>query len=79
MSPTSVHKACCIRSRQQVAQFLFSRRCSDSVCFLMVFCRVDNVVGRRTPDPQAEVADGCPLRCSNPFSSLRMASDSLIV
>src|SRR5689334_886412 len=28
-----------------------SVRCSDSVCFLRVFCRVDNAVGRRTLDP----------------------------
>ena len=29
-----------------------SRRCGDPVCFLRVFCRVDNVVGRRTLDPE---------------------------
>jgi hypothetical protein len=34
-----------------VAHFTRSRRCSDLVCFLRGFCRVDNVVGRRTLDP----------------------------
>src|SRR5215475_407955 len=32
-----------------------SRRCSDLDCFLRVFCRVDNVVGRRTIDPLGKV------------------------
>ena len=32
--------------------FLRSRRCSDSVCFVRVFCRKDNVVARRTLDPE---------------------------
>jgi hypothetical protein len=31
-----------------------SQLCSDSVCFMRVFCRVDNVVARRTLDPQAD-------------------------
>src|SRR5262245_9947763 len=29
-----------------------SRRCSDWVSFVRVFCRVDNIVGRRALDPQ---------------------------
>jgi hypothetical protein len=36
-----------------MAHILRSSRCSDSVCFLRDFCRVDNVAGRRTPDPEA--------------------------
>jgi len=31
------------------AHILRSPRCSDSVCFLRDCCRVNNVVGRRTP------------------------------
>src|SRR5262245_54466933 len=36
-----------------LAHILRSRRCSDLVCFLRVFCRVDNGGDRRTLDPQA--------------------------
>src|SRR5262249_45584028 len=48
-------------SRQRfsaLALILRSRRCSDLVCFLRVFCRVDNVVGRRTLDPERSSARG---------------------
>jgi len=34
-----------------VAYILRSWRCSEPVCFLRVFCRVCNAVGRRTLDP----------------------------
>ena len=46
------------RQMSASAHILLSRRCSDSVCFLRVFCRVDNVVSRRTLDPQLILAVG---------------------
>ena len=40
-----------------VAYILRSWRCSEPVCFLRVFCRVCNAVGRGTLDPKtAEVS-----------------------
>src|SRR5215510_1481133 len=51
------HVACLLS-----AHFLRSRRCSDSVCFLRIFCRVDRIVGRRTLDPQRNCDAPFPLR-----------------
>ena len=37
--------------RSEFVHILRSPRCSDSVGFLSDVCHVDNVVGRRAPDP----------------------------
>ena len=37
-----------------------SRRCSDLVCFLRDFCRVENVVGRGILDPQRNIEPAAP-------------------
>jgi hypothetical protein len=44
----SLFRSCCRCPGPFLAHILRSRRCSDSVCFLRVFCRVHNVVSRRT-------------------------------
>src|SRR5262245_20671226 len=52
MRSHSVYLSCCACSRQKMAHFLRSRRCSDLVCFLGVFCRGDKVGGMALHDPQ---------------------------
>src|SRR6516164_207957 len=42
----------------------FAARCSDLVCFLRVFCRVDNAVGMRTLHPLRPFQALRDLRCS---------------
>ena len=44
-----------------MAHILRSRRCSDSVCFLGVFCRVDNFAGRLILDLEADIDNARPI------------------
>ena len=45
------HVLCRICSRQLMAHILRSRRCSDLVCFMRVFCRADEATTMPLDDP----------------------------
>ena len=66
-------RPCCTRSGLFVAHILLSRRCSDSVCFLGVFCGVDNVASRLTLDPILECAKQAGERIGGESPSRRKA------
>src|SRR6516164_5482210 len=69
--------------RSSRGTFLRSPCCSDSVCFLRDFCRVDKVAGRRTPDPfmsldtrtRCDAAFSDPAGCNLPYPFPPTASD----
>jgi len=50
------HLSCRTTECLKLAHIPCSPRRSDSVCFRRDFCRVDNVVRRRTPDPSETLA-----------------------
>src|SRR5262249_14501353 len=65
----------CICLRLELAHFTLSRRFSDSICFLGVVRRVDNVSGRLTLDPfETSVMH---VQCGAPIAWMRGLFDTL--